>query len=129
MNDLPAEVRALLTDGFSQMQYFISPYGASQLINMMRSNGINYITTSVNLFVLADAPMVDNLPRSSGPPNTCCAGSSFDCIASPAPPVTNNSGSGNGVVCAPGGRQSVYSSCGKLGKVYRVYRQNVLQVP
>lgn len=101
VNDLPAEVRALLTDGFSQMQYFISPYGASQLINMMRT----------------DVPMADNLPRSSGPPNTCCAGSSFDCLPSPAPPATNNSGSGSGVVCTPGAKQSVYSSCGKLGKV------------
>ena len=87
------------------------------------------MTIVLYLFVIADAPMVDNLPRSSGPPNTCCAGSSFDCISSPAPPVTNNSGSGSGAVCVPSGRQSVYSSCGKLGKVYKAYSQNVLHVP
>lgn len=67
--------------------------------------------------VLADTPMAENLPQTSGPPNTCCAGSSFDCITAPAPPVTNNSGSGSGVVCAADGRRSLYSSCGKFGKV------------
>jgi len=97
VNELPAEVRALLTDGFSQMQYFISPYGASQLINMMRT----------------EVPAVDNLSSVSVPPPTCWAGSSADCITSPAPPP----GSGTGVVCASDGKRTFYSSCGKLGKV------------
>lgn len=101
VNDLPAEVRALLSDGFSQMQYFISPYGATQLINMMRT----------------DAPMAENLPRTSGQPNTCCAGSGLDCITAPAPPITNNQSSGSGLVCASDGKRSFYSSCGKFGKV------------
>jgi len=97
VNDLPAEVRVLLTDGFSQMQYFISPYGASQLINMMRT----------------EVPAVDNLSSVSVPPPTCWAGSSADCITPPAPPP----GSGTGVVCASDGKRTFYSSCGKLGKV------------
>eukprot|EP00092_Neocalanus_flemingeri_P025581 GFUD01027734.1.p1 GENE.GFUD01027734.1~~GFUD01027734.1.p1 ORF type:complete len:371 (-),score=79.73 GFUD01027734.1:152-1264(-) len=100
VNDLPAEVRALLSDGFSQMQYFISPYGATQLINMMRT----------------DVPMAENLPRASVPPSTCCAGSGLDCITAPAPPV-NTSNSGSGVVCASNGKRSFYSNCGKFGKV------------
>jgi len=98
VNELPAEVRALLTDGFSQMQYFISPYGASQLINMMRT----------------DPPPADSLARASGPPPTCCAGSSLDCLPSPAPPVGTNTTT---PVCSSQGRQSLYSSYGKLGKV------------
>ena len=37
VNDLPADVRNLLNDSLSQIQYFISPYGASQFINMIKS--------------------------------------------------------------------------------------------
>jgi len=43
VNDLPAEVRALLSDGFSQMQYFISPYGATHLINMLSKDNIIHV--------------------------------------------------------------------------------------
>jgi len=99
VNDLPAEVRALLSDGFSQMQYFISPYGASQLINLMRT----------------DTGMGDAVPGSVSS-NTCCAGSSLDCVLPPSPPVEVPS-TGSGVVCAQDGKRSIYSSCGKLGKV------------
>ena len=51
MNDLPAEVRALLSDGISQMQYFISPYGASQLINMMRSRLQHILPVVINIWL------------------------------------------------------------------------------
>ena len=37
VTDLPADVRGLLNDSLSQIQYFISPYGASQFINMIKS--------------------------------------------------------------------------------------------
>ena len=48
--------------------------------------------------------------------NTCCAGSSLDCVLPPSPPVEVPS-TGSGVVCAQDGKRSIYSSCGKLGKV------------
>ena len=37
VNDMPADVRGLLNDSLQQIQYFISPYGASQFINMIKS--------------------------------------------------------------------------------------------
>ena len=37
VNDLPADVRLILTESLQQVQYFISPYGASQLINIIKS--------------------------------------------------------------------------------------------
>ena len=63
----------------------------------------------------ADTPLGENLARSA-PTNTFCAGSSMDCITAPAPPAVTST-SGSGVVCPTDGKRSLYSSCGKLGKV------------
>ena len=37
VNELPADVRSLLNDSLNQVQYFISPYGASQFMNIIKS--------------------------------------------------------------------------------------------
>ena len=37
VNELPADVRSLLNDSLTQVQYFISPYGASQFMNIIKS--------------------------------------------------------------------------------------------
>ena len=37
VNELPADVRGLLNDSLNQVQYFISPYGASQFMNIIKS--------------------------------------------------------------------------------------------
>ena len=34
---MPADVRGLLNDSLQQIQYFISPYGASQFVSMIKS--------------------------------------------------------------------------------------------
>lgn len=89
INELPADVRLLLNDSLQQIQYFISPYGASQLVNIIKNE-------------------IQRNPQSSRA-DICCAGS-FDSVGvCPAPPVlTSAEGGGGG---------SLYSRCGKVGKV------------
>ena len=53
VNELPADVRSLLNDSLNQVQYFISPYGASQFMNIIKSMHfpVNY-SLSRNIFLL-----------------------------------------------------------------------------
>ena len=37
INEMPADVRELLSNSLNQIQYFISPYGASQFANIIKS--------------------------------------------------------------------------------------------
>ena len=43
VNELPADVRGLLNDSLNQVQYFISPYGASQFMNIIKSTNTLFI--------------------------------------------------------------------------------------
>ena len=46
VNELPADVRSLLNDSLTQVQYFISPYGASQFMNIIKSKIISLLLYS-----------------------------------------------------------------------------------
>lgn len=88
---LPREVRNLLDGGLAQVQYFISPYGASALVNLLRGGGPP-----------APGGPVSSLAVSPG------ATARLDAVAGAAvgaPPTSN---------CQ---KKSLYSSLGKLGKV------------
>jgi len=41
VSSLPREVRSLLDGGLHQVQYFISPYGASALVNLLKGEGVS----------------------------------------------------------------------------------------
>lgn len=86
---LPREVRNLLDGGLAQVQYFISPYGASALVNLLRGGG----------------------PQALGGPAgalTVAPGARMDAVVGAAVGAPPASG------CQ---KKSLYSSLGKLGKV------------
>jgi len=117
VNSLPREVQGLLQDGLQQMQYFISPYGATTLISMIRNE--------------TSSPSVP--PSASLASGTCCAGSAVDCLMtsantstqtvsntvtdSNAASATVNAAASDSAVAANAPKRSFYASCGKLGKV------------
>merc|ERR1711936_42106 len=73
VNDLPADVRLILTESLQQVQYFISPYGASQLINIIKNE-------------------VQRSPQSTSP-QICCAGS-CDTVGVSSPLLTSGQQAG-----------------------------------
>jgi len=89
VNELPADVRSLLNDSLNQVQYFISPYGASQFMNIIKNE-------------------IQRNPPSPAS-DICCAGAGCDLITPPAAPLV-------GEVTETGG-SSLYSKFGKVGKV------------
>ena len=110
INDLPADVRLLLNDSLQQIQYFISPYGASQLVNIIKSK--SYSATQPNTRPLnnyRESSFTDEIQRNpqSSRADICCAGSLDTVGVSPSVLASTESGGGG----------SLYSRCGKVGKV------------
>lgn len=110
VNELPADVRLLLNDSLQQIQYFISPYGASQLVNIIKSK--SYSATQPNTRPLnnyRESSFTDEIQRNpqSSRPDICCAGSLDTVGVSPSVLASTESGGGG----------SLYSRCGKVGKV------------
>ena len=79
VNELPADVRSLLNDSLNQVQYFISPYGASQFMNIIKS------IHSLSFFDYSLIHLFDVQMRSSGvpPPGRVI-------FAAPGPGVTSS---------------------------------------
>lgn len=110
IDSVPREVRGLLQDGIQQIQYFISPYGATTLINMLRGE------SSVNQAIPTGG---------SVEPLSCCAGSAVDCLInssnSTAAGTTADSAAAaaasDTAVVVNNPKKSFYANCGKLGKV------------
>jgi len=88
VNDMPADVRGLLNDSLQQIQYFISPYGASQFVNIIKNE-------------------IQQRQPPASTSDICCAGSNV--ITPPAAPMVAD-------VSETGG-SSLYGKVGKVGKV------------
>lgn len=93
INEMPADVRDLLSNSLNQIQYFISPYGASQFANIIKNE------------------VQRNTANTAKVTDVCCAapGSSVDLITPPAAPIMTE-------VSETGGT-SIYGKCGKVGKM------------
>ena len=103
-------MRLLLNDSLEQIQYFISPYGASQLVNIIKSK--SYSATQPNTRPLnnyRESSFTDEIQRNpqSSRADICCAGSLDTVGVSPSVLASTESGGGG----------SLYSRCGKVGKV------------
>jgi len=89
---LPREVRSLLGGGLAQVQYFISPYGASALMSLLSG---------------ADRPSQPfNVPSPSSP---CDPGSLLS--------AAGHGGSPGGSTSATCQKKTLFASCSNLGKV------------
>jgi hypothetical protein len=84
---LPREVRGLLEQGLAQVQYFISPYGATALVGLLKGG----------------APPGQPVPPAAGTGGPGLA----EMVGQVGPPTAPAAGKGN----------TLFSSCGKLGKV------------
>jgi len=88
VGSLPREVRSLLGGGLAQVQYFISPYGASALMGLLSGD------------------------QNTRPFNASCTSST--CDPGSLMSVAGHGGSPGGSACQ---KKTLFSSCSNLGKV------------
>ena len=97
---MPADVRGLLNDSLQQIQYFISPYGASQFVSMIKSMyACNENDHSLQCLLTSMIDCLDEIqhrPPQAPATDICCAAAGADVLTPPAAPIVTETVSETG---------------------------------